>query len=390
MLTYLRAKAAEYAIVLSWLDRELSVIAAKRPVHDGMVAQLRRRLAEARELHAFLRSISSIGHPWLLRRGLPIVHDLEYRIYVIVHYYVATLHREDEDDLALRDLLLETVESCGMDWIEDIAVRLDGPHATWSGWTEIPVFIAPRQHAVSLLDMAGLYHELGHNVFKRFDVAAKDLGKAVNDYFRELGQQLGPMSPDKKAERERAVRDAYSYWKIPRLAEIFSDIWATFVCGPAYYYSCVDMALRSNCDPFEVDFEDEHPPLAARVYACRRTLDPTCSKEEVATLTGQAWDSCLRGRDRNSQFDLVCAEALLDRLTATAIGVIVKTSPGTTRYNSDPIVHSQADRLARGGELRNVLNMGTRILLTHPDRYGDWERQVFAHLKSVESRSSAS
>jgi len=91
--------------------------------------------------------------PTLIARTLPIIHYIEFWTIIITCYYLPALRREDNEDRAFRNLLLPTASRCGLDWIEDIAVRLDGVQATVSALTEAPVIFAPPQHSVSLLDM---------------------------------------------------------------------------------------------------------------------------------------------------------------------------------------------------------------------------------------------
>ena len=51
MLEYIKAKVAEYAVVLSWIEQELQKIDTERPDHHQLIIQLRSRLVEAQKLH---------------------------------------------------------------------------------------------------------------------------------------------------------------------------------------------------------------------------------------------------------------------------------------------------------------------------------------------------
>src|SRR5437867_5529131 len=63
------------------------------------------------------------------------------------------------------------------------------------------------------------------------------------------------------------VRGSRPYWTNQRLSEVFCDVLATIVCGPAHYASFVDLALRIPESPFDVS-SGAHPALAVRVRAC--------------------------------------------------------------------------------------------------------------------------
>ncbi len=384
MLGYLNAKATDYAVILSWTDQELRNFQSKRPEHSQLIARLQGKLNEVQSLLTLLQIIARIGHPRLTARALPIIHDIEFWTTIITCYYIPALQRESKEDLSLRKLLLPTAVRCGLSWIEDIAVRLDGPQATVSVLTETPVIFAPPQHSASLLDMAGLYHELGHNVFRRFPEIADGLATVVSTYFSHFRREAGPMAPPKKRERERAIEEALKYWQIKRLDEIFCDIYATFISGPAHYFSCVDMALRLESDPFHVDIGDDHPPLAARVYVCDRTLAPAHQNDQFVVATRNAWNAHMNALSRNAEFELVCADALLDRVAEAALRNIEEFLPEVRRYEKPLPVVSDIEQIPLNGSLENVLNIGAKILLLNPDRYADWEKEALEVLMSRE------
>jgi hypothetical protein len=387
MLDYLRAKVAEYAIVLSWLDRQTQVLEPLLPEHSHLIARLQKKLAEAQTQHGRLRALVRSSHSRLIRRALPIVHDIDLWIAIISYYYLPALQKEGEADLALRKLLLSLASRCGLSWVEDIAVRLDGAHATVSVIPETPVVFAPPQHAASLLDMPGLYHELGHNVFRRFPSIADTLVAEVSAYFTAFRQNVGPMAPGQKAERDRAINNALEYWHMRRLDELFCDIFGTFVCGPAHYFSCVDMGVRLGSDPFHVDLEDEHPPLSARVYACYGSLAPAHQSEHVVISAHGVWNTHLGAHARNAEFELVCATALLDRLVEAAIRKIEELLPNTPRYDEPLPSDEEIEQIHPDASMENILNRVAVILQTQPERYADWEVKAYSQLRSYNSKS---
>jgi len=376
MLDYLNAKATDYAIILSWASQELRGLQLKRPEHSQLVARLQGKLNEVQSLLTLLQIILRIGHPRLIAGAFRTIHIIEFWTIIITYHYIPALQRQSKGDISLRRLLLPTAARCGLSWIEDIAVRLDGPQAIISVLTQTPVIFAPPQHSASLLDMAGLYHELGHNVFRRFPEIADSLAAAVSGYFADFRQKVGPMAPGKRAERNRAIEDALRYWQVQRLDEVFCDIYATFVSGPVYYFSCVDMTLRRDRDPFRVDIGDVHPPLAARVYVCHRALAPVHQNEHVMVITRNTWNTHASALGRNAEFEFICADALLDRIEETAIRSIEKYLPGARRYEKPLPPMSDTEQVARSESLEDVLNIGARILLTNPDRYADWEKEA--------------
>lgn len=381
MIEFLNAKATSYKITISWIAQELNDLHSKRPKHDELINRLQIKLNECEALRNQLEIIIRVGHPTLVSRALPIIHDIEFWILIISGYYLPALHREGNNETEINDLILSAAARCGLSWIRDMAIRLDGPLATVSVLNEMPVIFSFPQHSVSLLDMAGLYHELAHNVFRKFPVIADHLAATTSDYFSDFRRQAGPLGPSEKAERDRAINAAQLYWNPKRLDELFADIFAAFVCGPAYYYSCVNMALSINCNPFEVNFMDEHPPTAARVFVSQNTLSSIHGKEPSVVLVSKAWNECASSINKNAVFDLVCPPNLLQRLVQTATDDIKNLLPQSPRYNHPIPDETKMFEIPSNVTLEDILNRGSRILLTKPDTYGTWEKKALETLK---------
>lgn len=205
MLGYLKAKAAEYAVILSRISQELQALKNKTTEHQWLIAHLQDQIQDAQNQHRTLESILKLGHPRFLRRAVPIVHVIEYSIFKISDHYLPALQKEDKADLILRDLLLSSAAKCGLFWIKDIVVHLNGSLGIWPTPPEAPLIIAPPYQAASLLDLPGLYHELGHDVFQQFPQIGSMLNSVVTHYFQDFRRKVGPMNPDRKAERDLKI-----------------------------------------------------------------------------------------------------------------------------------------------------------------------------------------
>jgi len=385
ILDYLKAKVADFNIILSWIEQEIEDLQSKSSNHTQLIFHLQGRINECRRLCRNLQVITHIGHPMLVTRTLPIIHDINWWTIIITWYYLPALRRENNADTEMRNILLDAAGRSGLTWIEDIAVRLDGAQATVSAITETPVIFGPPQHSVSLLGMAALFHELGHNAFRRFPTIADDLAAVISDYFSEFQRQAGPLTPEEMAERNRTIDEALNYWKLERLDEVFSDIFATFVCGPAYYFSSVDMALTLAVNPFDVDLIDVHPPPAARVHVCHRALASHYLNEPLISLVRNTWNDYTRTVGRSSQFELTCALELLDRLVQSSVQSIETRLPEAKRYEHPLPVQTGLTEIPSDATLEILLNQGGQILLTKPECYADWEQEAFEALKSSDT-----
>jgi len=376
-LEYLKAKTAEYTVVLSRIDKELQALGSKKVDHQWLVNYLQEKLQKAQTLHKTLQSIVENGHSKLLPRALPMVHDIQLSTLILNYYYLPALQKENQADLALRKILLSSAKRCGLFWLEDIAVNLDGHLAIVPTPPEAPLIIAPPQQAVSLLEMPGLYHELGHDVFQKFHEIAENLDTSVYLYFNELRQKSGPITPERKIERNQQIGEAVQYWNTDRLNEIFCDIFGTFACGVAHYISCVDLGLRSSRKPFDVDFWDEHPPLSARVYACYKALTPNQQSEQSVITIHRAWENYTKAYTQEYNFKLICSEDLLDNIVEVAISDIQNFLPDSHRYEVPLPDNGQIQEIPLDASLEDILNRAAHILLTCPESYPDWESKAF-------------
>jgi len=374
----------EYSLILDWIENESGILQAKS-VHPQIISFLKNRVSNLKQSNGRLKAILNIGNNRVINRTLPIIHDIEYQIYVLTCHYIPGLKREQESDLFLGNLLLSNVGRWGLSWVKDILVRLDGPYAVLPALFEIPIIFAPPQQANSLLDMTGIYHELGHIVFQRFKEIADNLIETISRHFSERMKEIGPMRPEKRTQLEDAIKDAKNYWTIERLSEIFSDIYATYTCGPAYYFSCVDMIVKMGGNPFNISTTDVHPPGAARVHACYKTLSPAY-QEEITLLVRNMWETYVKSYQRLPDFELKCADVLIDSIVETSIQNIKNLLPNARRYSSTIRGLSEAKTLTSSDSLETILNKSLKILLKEPKYYPEWEKNVFAILHSKHAK----
>lgn len=389
MQDYLNSKVAEYSILLDWIEDVIEGLRTKNGNHAHLVKCLHDKIVELRELHKRLRIIAGIEDDRLTLRAMPIIHTIEYQIYILTYYYIPGLQRENTNDLFIRSLILSAKQRCGLSWVKDVLVRLDSPHATFLGVTEIPIIFAPPQQVASISDMTGIYHELGHDVFQRFKEIADKLAITVSRHFSELRQDVGPMIPEKREARNLIIKNAINYWDAERLNEIFSDIYATFVCGPAYYFSCVDIAIRMGSNPFRIEVTDVHPPWATRVYACYKTLLPIYQNEDVVISTQNIWNAYIDAQQKHPDFEIICPSALINQLVDVA-NQNIKQFLHDAQHFSEPIPDSsKLKEISPSETLESILNKWSKILLTEPENCAEWEKNVFKILQ-IHTRVSTS
>src|SRR5690242_11921498 len=184
MLDYIKAKIAGYGVLFPWIEQELQNIERDSPEHHSLILLLQAKLVEARIPFNALREAIKKDNPSLTDDVLLFLYELEDIISLITSCYLPALQKERAGDCFLRQLFLPAAKRCGLDWIANVIIHLNGQHATFPRlFPEFPLILAPPQHAISLLEMPNLYHELGHHVFVRFPRIAEALDLEVSDHF---------------------------------------------------------------------------------------------------------------------------------------------------------------------------------------------------------------
>ena len=370
-LSYLAAKAAEYSARVDWIAGQLANIPTLSSHHSYLDQHLSQRIREARKRIARLRTIIQLNIPALLPRGVSIVNELQLDIYVLSQSYLPALRKEAASESEFGRLATKSATRCGLTDVQEIVVNFSGGHAILSAMLSCPLMFAPPHQRHTLIGLAAIYHEFGHLVFNARPEVRDGLARVCTDYFRALDQAGGFMTHAEREERKKQISQARAYWTIRRLAEIFCDIFATHTTGPAYYFLCVDMAIRHRDDPFEIDLTDEHPPMAARVFVCRTALTPAQFTSEVGQKVSALWEEHLRSKTSSAEFRLWCGDSLLEGLVNEIITSLSRS--GAFRGYTGSGYHSQLTPTP-DVNLEELLNESVRMLLHDPNTYEAWEQ----------------
>jgi len=115
-----------------------------------------------------------------------------------------------------------------------------------------------------------LYHELGHFIFEDLFLSARLYGALRPDIEKEFAEKIPNLGPDEVAY--------LAYQIIPWLEEIFADVLAVKLIGPAYTFATSELTdLMNRDDPREaIRFGARHPPDAMRLAAQLQALTKDC------------------------------------------------------------------------------------------------------------------
>jgi hypothetical protein len=370
-LNYLAAKSIEYATTMDWLSSEFSRIPDLAMRHAHVANQINLRMAEARRRIALLETIVRLNRAALLPRGVSVVNELQLDVYVLSENYLPALKREGASEREFGRLAVKASRRCGLIDIKDIVISLTSGHAVLPAMLSCPLLFAPPHQRHTLIDLAAIYHEFGHLVFQARREIRDRLTSVPTSHFQTLERAAGFLNPGEREERRKELNEATEYWTVHRLDEIFCDIFATYATGPAHFYSSVDMAIRYADDPYKIDLTDEHPPMAARVATCRKSLSTDQLNSRIGQGASALWDEHVRYKRSARQFSLWCADELLEKIASESIDAI--SGSGAFRQYLGSGRHPELEPAA-DINLEELLNESIRMFLYSPAEYPAWER----------------
>jgi hypothetical protein len=376
---YRLAKAGELGALLQWLKRELHAVRAAGCEHVVLLDRLEAVLADAERELAKIEVIFKTGIPALLRRVDVIATQLENELVVASNFYVAGLRRQTAADREMRQVLLAMAKRLRLDWIEDFLVRLSRPLAIYSMYhrlASIPVFFGPPHLLESIMELPGIYHELGHSVFSQNDEIGRRLGAVVKAHFVAIRRSIGPLPQEQKDARDKEIDTGLQYWNRERLSEVFCDVFASYVCGSANIISMMDLGMRGRLDPSEIFLSDEHPPNSARVFAAHCALDAPAQNQPLLRAIYSEWVDYEKQFIKDRRYKVFCAPELLRALTAEMVNAISAVLPSVPRYLKPLPLLADALAVAAQIDLEDLVSAGVVVLFEAPANFGVWQRNV--------------
>lgn len=368
---YLERQVLLQRSALRWAGTQLR---GKNGDHEPTARRLAELVREAETTLTRVEAVARDGDPRLARRAILSLASVEYTIHTLSARYLPGLNRESAEDRQLSRVLLSAARDCGLDWLEDITVRLDSEWASIPDIPEIPLIYAPALQPFTLVGIPILFHEIGHVFFQRNPHLLQAFRSEIKALHRAALPAAGPLSPTATDARARELRSAYDYWSEERLNEIFSDVFATYILGPSYYATCVDTAVRSGLDPFLID-ADVHPPWAVRVKACRYVMELLSAHPPWEAKVERTWQDYLPGGGVRLAYSRACDDRLIVALTEAAVHSLDRTSPPVARYDAN---RPRGEGL--GQTLIRELNEGVQRLIDEPDRFKTWEADSLQRL----------
>jgi hypothetical protein len=377
MRDYLEAKVSEYAEKLTYV-RGVFADLSRTGSHPNLVRELEANCVEIEGFIGRIRSLLPLNLPQLFPRIQVMLAQISTRFDWLEEWYLPAIGHEGPDEAAVRQVIDQVLAQLGISWIADKVVSFSRALALFPGSGNCPIFFMPRYTRNSLLNWIGIYHEIAHAIYQRFPEIASRLSNAVLAYCEQQLRQTPALTATQLDRRTLRYRQTLVYWNTYRLQELFCDIFATVVTGPAYLFSWVDLSLTSLDGPYSVALDDEHPPNAARTQACMLSLHDGYAAAPVKTLTTDLWDHFLRRRQRSPLFDQFCPFELILGIVRASRSEIQRL--GFPAYETPIPAPPASISYDRTDSLQELVNVAVVNLLFERPGFAAWQTGMIAKL----------
>lgn len=380
MSSYRALKAKEIAVALLGLEERLTQCPSVAGEHAVVLEKLEIILAR---LFAKLEQIAPLA-------GDPTFHshvDLEINyissyLSVIELQFVRALQTPSREELYLRAMFLRLAERLGLNWFEDMVLHASGKLGIYQeleGSLATPVIHVPGGFLDKFLSLPGIYHEFGHSVFTMFPGILLAMRNVVQLHFEKLRRRLGPTQPQFLAVQLKRFQDAENFWNDRRLAELFCDLFAQYLCGCANIISMIDLSMaegRPVCDVEDL----EYPPDGARVRACAMMLSANQAGEASMQELQEEWEEYAQQFNHPLLYRDACADLLLRTLGQTVFTTLAREIPALPKCD-DPLPDVQTAFVPSNSiRFEDAVQQGFAVLAWRRDNFESWWQDARSRL----------
>lgn len=377
MRNYVEAKINEYREKLAGQRAMLTQLDI-RGEHANILEQLRSVCAASELALERTHKALELGLPQLLRRHQVNLTRVRARLELLEEWYLPVLLSEGDEECAVTRIVTQLLNQLNVGHLKDKVVSFSRALSMYPGLQNNPIFFMPRYTFSSLLDWTGLYHEIGHAVYQNDPQIAGLLSKAVFSYCQEQLRNLPALSTSQLDERADRIRQTFLYWNKYRLEELFCDIFATAVAGPAHLLSWIDVSLTSPQNPYEINLADEHPPHAVRTEACMLGLDEGYADSPLKKSICGLWDEFLQRRPKPPLYKQLCPFSLIMGIVQNAKTEIVRH--GFPIFRKALPLPPDSLSYEATNDLQELVNIAAVNFRFAPSNFSDWQRKITSKL----------
>jgi hypothetical protein len=304
--------------------------------------------------------------------------QIRNHIELLEEWYLPALMNEGPEERAVSHLIDRLLHHLGVSWLADKVVSFTRGHSIFAEIGDCAIFYMQRSTRENLPDWLPVYHEIGHAVYQQFPEIGSHLKDAVCEYCQdEKAHPAWFTDPQTDWQLDR-YQQTLRYWDDLRLQELFCDVFATVVAGPAYLFSWVDASVTSPLGPYQVLLHDEHPPNAARTQACVLALNEGFANAPLKMASTAMWKKFLDGHKKQPIFIQMCAHPLIQVVVRAAQEEIEKHGfPAYTKPQLSPPETLAFERIDDPQELVNVAMVNFAFA---PQEFPAWQEKIAQRL----------
>ena len=377
-MPYRFAKTAELDLLFDWLKLQLEEVRKSNPDHSTILDVLEKEYQAQENKLALLHAVLALNDPSFHKRADSFSQDLHRYIVATSNHYIAGLQCQNAHARRVRKVLLGICSRLHFDWIKDILARLHRDLALlpeYRGNFTIPIFFGPPHLFETVLEVAGVYHEVTHSLAAREPTFVREMKAIVHAHFRGLKHQAGPMPPAQKELRDKEYDAAAVSWNELWLTEIFCDVFSGYVCGPANLASMLDLGAARGSSPHLLA-QNSHPPNGARFLTCYHALSDQQRQHPTVQKVFDAWQQYCHPFTPAQDYRLRCSDSLLRAVAEAINNLIAQRLPDVPRFVKLPPDLTAARTVAAGISLEDLVNAGVTMLFEAPGEFPAWQRST--------------
>lgn len=368
--TYLAAKTVALNVTLERLKKSQQALARE---HQGFSTWLADILGQLSNRKRLLDTAVSIGQE---STALLILREIERTRGYIETIWLPALEFEREEHRRVSRFIHKLAQQIGISYFEDVLSVLGQSWAVRSP-AQLPLFYVPMYQDQTLFECAVLYHEFSHTL-SRTSKAVETLHQAIAQYFDGILSSSIKGKPAQVEAQRRQVAECAMYWNEERVEEIFCDLFATHVSGPAFVCSWLDMTSRLERKLFRVNKNDVHPPDGFRTDACLRYLHNRWDQHPLMQWARTFW-ATQRGPgggapDDTVPYHVVCSDEVMDLIIKKTRQILLDLN--VTAFDDDLPEVSSLTSFDDCTSLVKLINVAVAVHLLRPTDYPTWEGTV--------------
>lgn len=368
--TYLAAKNAALDLTLARLTKSQQALAREHQGFNAWLADLIGWLTDRKTLVDTAISIGAESTALLALREFE-----RYRLQLETVWIPALEFERDEHKRVAR-LIHRLANEIGISYFEDILTVIGQSWAVRPP-AQLPLFYVPMYQDQTLFECAVLYHEFGHTL-SRTCKAVETLHQAIAQHFQGILASSIKGKPEQVEAQRKQIAACALYWNEERVEEIFCDLFATHVSGPAFVCSWLDLTTRLERKLYRVDETDVHPPDGFRADACLRFVQTRWDQHPLMQWARSFWAK-QRGPGGGAPGDavpyhIVCSDQVLDLIITTTRQILLDLQ--IPRFDDDLLDVSSLSRFHDCTSLVKLMNVAVGVHMLCPMDYAAWEAAV--------------